>query len=46
MKKTVLVLAFLAVDGFAHAQFGGILDKAKKKVEEKTTKKVKDIGNS
>ncbi|MFI5220473.1 MAG: hypothetical protein ACHQNT_13390, partial [Bacteroidia bacterium] len=39
MKKIILVIVFLFANTFVQAQFGGILDKAKKKVEEKTTKK-------
>lgn len=39
MKKIILAIVFLCGNFFSHAQFGGLLDKAKKKVEEKTTKK-------
>jgi outer membrane protein OmpA-like peptidoglycan-associated protein len=39
MKKTWMALFFLAAAWPAPAQFGGILDKAKKKAEEKVTKK-------
>ena len=34
-KKIILILTFLSVNFFTNAQFGGVLDKAKKKAEEK-----------
>jgi len=42
MKKIFLVLTFLSANFFADAQFGNILDKAKKKAEDKVNKKVDD----
>jgi outer membrane protein OmpA-like peptidoglycan-associated protein len=49
MKKIILAIVFLSVNFFSHAQFGNILDKAKKKAEdkinEKTEKKVDDTIN-
>src|ERR1041384_1716748 len=46
MKKIFLILSFIASSFFASAQFGNLLDKAKKKAEDKinqkTEKKVDD----
>ena len=42
MKITSITLALLLAGTFAHGQFGNILDKAKKKAEEKANKTVDD----
>lgn len=39
MKKVFFAILFLAANICAHAQFGNVLDKVKKKAEEKTTQK-------
>jgi OmpA-OmpF porin, OOP family len=43
MKKIILAIVFLFANIHAHAQFGGLLDKAKKKAEEKVSKKTGDV---
>ena len=42
MKILITILLFLTANFFADAQFGNILDKAKKKAEDKVAKKVDD----
>ena len=45
MKKIILAIVFLTVNFFGQAQFGNILDNAKKKAEEKVNKKFDDTTN-